>query len=68
MQIQLRRYRGLLMSFENIKLTPLIILIILNAVSLGIDMAKSGETREYSFLSSFIGTIIEWGLILWLIW
>jgi len=51
----------------NIRLTPLIILAVLNLIGLGIIIGKHGQPDKYNGWMSFLAFIINWGLILWMI-
>lgn len=52
------------------RIIPLILLILFTGIGLGINLAMHGKekTGKHSFWFSLISAIIEWGLIIWLIW
>ena len=54
------------MSFN---LIPLIILIALHGISLGISISEHGKPRsDGDAWGSIIGIIVQWSLIIWIIW
>lgn len=51
------------------RIAPIIILIVLSALSLGLVMAKHGTPKEekYNVWVTLVSLIVNWGLILWAI-
>jgi len=53
----------------DIRMIPLIILLIFSGIGLGISMTTHGKQRgKESFIITFLAQLIQWGLILWMVW
>ncbi len=53
---------------KKLRIVPLVILAIMSCVSLGISIEKHGKSKKKeNAWHFFIASLLQWGLILWMI-
>jgi len=54
----------------NARIIPLVILLILSGISVGVSIERHGKKKTgiESIWATLIAWLIQWGLILWMIW